>query len=188
MPLRVAEPPPAVRQVAAEYVHQMGTPRGVFPALSGVAREELALVAPHRIYTAGLGDLLDRGLGGAAQTGWRYLVGDAERVLASVELAGDAGESPLLNGGPYVAATATAIDELERLPEVAAGDYELRLLKVPALHVAAAWLVGGHRLVVPLAPAPSFLEAGHRYTEEEFVAALREPAQRALASQAPSGG
>ena len=115
-------------------------------------------------------------------------MGDAERVLASVELAGDAGESPLLNGGPYVAATATAIDELERLPEVAAGDYELRLLKVPALHVAAAWLVGGHRLVVPLAPAPSFLEAGHRYTEEEFVAALREPAQRALASQAPSGG
>ncbi len=188
MPLRVAEPPLTVRQTAAEYVHQMGTPQGVFPALSGVAQEELELVAPHRIYTAGLGDLLDRGLAGAAQTGWRYLVGDAERVVASVELAGDAGESPLINGGPYVAATAAAIDELERLPDVAAGDYELRLLKVPALHVAAAWLVGAQRLVVPLAPTPSFLEAGHRYTEEEFVVTLREPAQRALASEAPSGG
>jgi hypothetical protein len=60
--------------------------------------------------------------------------------------------------------------------------------RVPALHVAAAWLVGAQPLVTPLAPAPSFLDAGRSYTEEEFAAALQEPAQRALAAEPPSGG
>jgi hypothetical protein len=188
MPLRVAEPPPEVRQAAAEYVHQVATPLGVFPALREVAQDELALVAPHRIYTADLDVLLERGLTGAVQAGWRYLVADRERIVASVELAGDAGESPLLNGGPYVAATAIAIDELERLPEVTAADFELRLLKVPGLHVVAAWLVGPQRLVRPLSPVPGFLEATRDYTEEQFADAVREPARRVLASDADAGG
>lgn len=188
MPLRVMEPPDEVRQAAADHVHQLATPRGVFPALRDVVREELTLVAPHRIYTAGLDALLERGLDGAAFTGWRYLVADRDRVVASAELAGDAGESPLLNEGPYVASTATAINELEQLPEVTTGDFELRLLKVPALYIAAAWLVGDQRLVIPLAPAPSFLQPGRPYSESDFTAALREPAQRVLASEGPSGG
>lgn len=191
MPLRVAEPPPQVRQQAAAYVYELAAPDGAFPALREVDRQELALVAPHRIYTAGLSVLVDRGLDAAVPTGWRYLVADGPRIVAGVELAddaGDAGGSPLLNGGPYVTATASAIDRLEALPEVAAGDFELRLLKVPALHVVAAWLAGGRSLVTPLAPAPSFLEAGRSYTEEEFAAALREPARRILAAEAPSGG
>jgi hypothetical protein len=188
MPLRATEPPRTVSQQAAQYVHQVATPRGVFPALRDVVREELELVAPHQVYTAGLDALVERGLAGAAQTGWRYLVADRGHIVASVELAGDAGESPLLNGGPYVAATESAVNDLERRPEVVAADFELRFLKVPALHVAAAWLVGAQPLVTPLAPAPSFLEAGRSYTEEEFASALQEPARRALAAEPPSGG
>jgi len=188
MPLKVMEPPDAVQRAAAAHVHELATPRGVFPALRDVVREELALVAPHRIFTAGLDVLLERGLEAAAPAGWRYLVADRDRIVASAEVAGDSGEAPLLNGGPYVGSTAAAIGELERLPPVTAGDFELRLLKVPALYVVAAWLVGEQRLVVPLAPAPSFLEPGRPYTEEEFVAALREPARRVLAAEGPSGG
>jgi hypothetical protein len=186
MPLRVTEAPPEVRRQAAAYVYELAAPDGAFPALRDVDREELALVAPHRIYTAGLSALVDRGLDAAVPAGWRYLVADGPRVVAGVELAGD--ESPLLNGGPYVTATASAIDRLEARPEVADGDVELRLLKVPALHVVAAWVVGGPSLVTPLAPVPSFLEAGRAYTEEEFAAAVREPARRVLAAEAPSGG
>lgn len=188
MPFTVAEPPDTVQRAAAAYVHQLATPRGVLPALRDVVREELTLVAPHRMYTLRLDALLERGLAGASFTGWRFLVLDRERVVASTELAGDSGESPLMNGGPYVASTAAAIDELERLPEVAAGDFELRLLKVPGLHVVAAWLAGDQRLAVPLAPAPGFLEAGRPYTEPEFAAALREPAERVLSAEGPSGG
>lgn len=188
MPLTVVEAPPAVRRAAAEHVHQLATPRGVFPALRDVIREELVLLAPHRMYTAELTALLDSGLAGATQTGWRLLVADRDRIVASVELADDEGQAPLLNSGPYVASTASAIDEIEALPEVTAADFEFRLLKVPALHVVAAWLAGAQQLVVPLAPVPGFLEAGREYTEEDFLATLREPAGHVLAAEAPSGG
>src|SRR5215813_13109914 len=39
MPLRVMQPPDAVQQAAADHVHQLATPRGVFPALRDVVRE-----------------------------------------------------------------------------------------------------------------------------------------------------
>jgi hypothetical protein len=87
-----------------------------------------------------------------------------------------------------VTSTAAVIDELERLPEVTADDFELRLLKVPALHVVAAWLAGDQRLAVPLAPAPGFLESGRPYSEPDFAEALRGPAQRVLAAEGPAGG
>jgi hypothetical protein len=181
MPLKPVEPPEAVRRAAAAQVHQLATPHGIFPALRDVVREELALVAPHQMYTLDADAVLSGGLGGAEPAGWRFLVTDRDRVVASAELAGEAGEAPLLNGGPYVASTAEAIDELERLPQIADGDYELRILKVPALYVVAAWLAGERPTLVPLAPAPSFLEAGRPYSEAEFMAALQGPARDVVA-------
>jgi hypothetical protein len=180
MPLRPLEPPEAVRTAAAAQVHQLATPRGIFPALRDVVRENLALVAPHRMYTLGADAIVSDGLSAAVPAGWRFLVADGDRVVASAELAGDAGEAPSLNGGPYVASTATAIDELERLPLLVQGDYEFRMLKVPALYVVAAWLVGDNDALVPLAPAPSFLAAGRPYSEAEFIGALQGPAQEVV--------
>jgi hypothetical protein len=188
MPLKPVEPPAAVRSAAAAHVHQLATPHGIFPALRDVVRQELALVAPHRVYTLGLDAVLEKGLEGAASAGWRYQVTDRDQIVASAVLAGDAGESPLLNSGPFVSSTVTAIDDLESRPEIAQGEFELRLLKVPGLYVVAAWLVGERRLIAPLAPTPSFLEAGRLYTEEDFVAALQEPARRVLAAEGASGG
>jgi hypothetical protein len=188
MPVRVVEPPDAVRRAAAAHVHQLATPHGLFPALREVLLEELALVAPHRIFTLGVDAVLGEGLDRAVPAGWRYLVADRNRIVASAELAGDQGEAPSLNSGSFVASTASMIDELELKPEVARGDFELRLLKVPALYVVAAWLIGERRLVVPLAPAPSFLEAGRVYDEREFLEALAAPARRILSFQGPSGG
>jgi hypothetical protein len=146
-----------------------------------VVRENLALVAPHRMYTLPLDAVAEKGLGAATPAGWRFLVMDKDRVVASAELAGDSGENPLLNGGPYVGSTAAAIDDMERLPELAEAEFELRILKVPALYVVAAWLVGEGQLLVPLEPAPSFLEPGKPYSEGDFVAALAGPAQAILA-------
>jgi hypothetical protein len=108
--------------------------------------------------------------------------------VASAETADDAGADPSLNGGPYVASTAAAIDEVERLPEVAAGKFELRLLKVPGLYVVAAWLVGDQHLLVPLEPVPSFLAAGRPYSEADFLHALEEPAARVLAGVSDTSG
>jgi len=191
MPLNPVEPPEEVSLAAATHVHMLaGTPES-FLALADVERENLELVAPHKIYTLSL----EAAAGGArladAQPGgWRFLVADGERVVASAEVPEEEGRhAPSVNSGAYVQATADAIDRLEEMPEVASGAFEMRLLKVPALYVAAAWLADEGNLVVPLEPAPSYLEPGHAYREEEFLDALREPAQRVVAmDDGESGG
>lgn len=188
MPVKVVEPPDAVRAAAAAHVHQLATPRGIFPALRDVIREELALVAPHRVYTLGLDVALEGGLERATSAGWRYLIADRDRIVASTELAGESGETQMLNGGPYVAATAEAIDQLDKRPEIATGDWELRLLKVPALYIVAMWLVSERQLIVPLAPAPSYLEAGRAYSPDEFLDAITQPARDVLGFTGASGG
>ena len=59
-----------------------------------------------------------------------------------------------------------------------AGNYEVRMLRVPALYVVALWLKdldGDDDLIVPLVPAPAFLEAGRAYREAEFLDTLEAP-------------
>lgn len=182
MPLTPSEPPEAVYLAAAAYVRDSTLPEHAFPPLRDVEREILELVAPHQVFTLGLDAVLGQGMQEAQPTGWRFLVGDGRRILASAEVAAGPDQSPSLNYGSYVNATAEAIDWIEELPDIAAGSFELRLLKVPALYVAAAWLVDDRSLVVPLAPAPAYLDAGHSYPEQEFIAMLRARAE-AVASQ-----
>ncbi len=88
MPLRPLEPPEAVRTAAAAQVHQLATPRGIFPALRDVVRENLALVAPHRMYTLGADAIVSDGLSAVVPAGWRFLVADGDRVVASAEASG----------------------------------------------------------------------------------------------------
>ena len=188
MPLRSLEPPDAVRTAAALHVDRLAT-LGAFPPLRDVTREELALVAPHRVYVLPLAAIEGGRLEEAQPVGWRFLIARGEQVVASAELDDSSGAAPSVHGGPYAAATAKTIDDLEHRSEIAADDFELRLLKVPALYIVAAWLVNREPIVVPLAPAPSFLEAGALYPGREFVAVLRGPAERLRAfEEGPSGG
>jgi hypothetical protein len=87
-----------------------------------------------------------------------------------------------------VASTAASIDDAERLPEVADRDFEFRILKVPGLYVVAAWLAGDRDLLVPLEPAPSFLQAGRRYSDGDFLRALEHPAEQILATASDTSG
>jgi hypothetical protein len=65
-------------------------------------------------------------------------------------------------------------------------------VRIPALYVMALWLKdldGDDDVVVPMAPAPSFLEANRPYTEREFLKALAGPArERRAFSNAPEAG
>lgn len=188
MPLTAMQPPDSVRRAVAAHVDLVATSRGAFPALRDAARENLELVAPHRMYTLPLDAIAGTRLD-ARPAGWRFLVTNENKVVASAEVAGEAGEAPAINAGAYVYSTAEAIPYLEQLPEIANGSFELRLLKIPALYIVAAWLVDEHRLVVPLAPAPNYIEAGHPYEEQTFLAALKEPAEAISAlDDGTSGG
>jgi hypothetical protein len=99
MPLKPLEPPEAVRRAAAGHVYQLATPRRIFPALRQIAREDLELVAPHRVYTLDLDSISSRTLDRARPSGWRFLVVSGKQVVASAETADDEGAEPSLNSG-----------------------------------------------------------------------------------------
>ena len=158
MPLLAPEPP----SQAAEIVHstfRTFAENGTFrtPALRN-ATGPLQLTQPHQAFTLGLADLVaGKGLEAATPTGWRYLVQQGDKTLASAEtaLTGTAPEHVFaaINEGRFVASTADAIRTARALPEVSKGNFELRLLRVPGLYFTAVWLHGAQGtsdVLVPL--------------------------------------
>lgn len=145
--------------------------------------EALDVAAPHDVYTLGL-DALEagQGLDAAELVARRVLIMRARDAVATAEL--DESETLSATEGPFAAATAAAISQVESWPAVAEGDYELRVLRLPALYFMALWLKdesGNDDLIVPLEPAPDGIEGGRGYDEEEIVGELRERARARLA-------
>jgi hypothetical protein len=182
MGLMPSEPPAGLVDELVAHVQRLAHPPTSASILRDAGTDRLVLTAPHRAYVLPADAIAQAGLEGARFVGWRFLLMEDERVIAAVQTAGEQVRTPSLNAGPFVGATAAAINSLESLSEVARGEFELRLLTVPALYAAAAWLVGERTLVVPLAPTPACLRAGEPYTEQSFLDAIREPARSALAA------
>jgi hypothetical protein len=187
MTLRVAETTDQGVEAVRSHLSDLAG-RTAFPqrALSRANPAELALAVPHAVYFLGLSDLA-RGasLDAATIVGQRFLVMDGDRPIASAELA-DQDESSRVqaNEGPYVESTAAAIAQAEEDPELADGAYEVRVLRIPALYFMGIWLKNeqeGTDVVIPLTPAPAPLDALRKYTPDEVLTALREPARDRLA-------
>jgi hypothetical protein len=148
----------------------------------------LSLTAPHRVFTGELSTLADAEDANAAfvHTAWRMLVEEAGEVYAAAECHGfpqapDSSVTTELNRGPFVQATASVIAEMEGHPQFRDADYELRLLRVPALYLVALWLHGedgGYS--VPLPPAPTPFEARRPYDIDVFMGHVREEARKML--------
>ena len=147
--------------------------------------EELSHSEPHPVFYVPL-DALAAGklLDAATQTSWRYLLVQDDAAIAEAELssgrrgAKGAGAKPLeflgLTHGPFTAATIEALAAAEQLPQVAAADYELRLLKVPAVYLVALWLHGAKDdILVPMGDPPRGLKKNRPYTEAAVIKALR---------------
>jgi hypothetical protein len=148
-------------------------------AIGAADPETLDVAAPHDVYTLGLDALASgAGLEAAEPVGQRVLLMRAEEAVATAELADpSAGEGLSTTEGPFTESTAATIAAVESWPQVAEGDYELRLLRVPAVYLMALWLKdrsGGDDLLVPLDPAPAGLEAGRGYGVSELLGELRE--------------
>lgn len=151
----------------------------------------LALAAPHDVYSLGLRDLAGgASLDAATVVGRRFIVMDGDQPIASAEVADQDGSGFQANEGPYVESTAAAIERAERDPELADDDYEVRLLRIPALYVVALWLKnerGGADVLIPLDPAPAPLEAGRKYEPAEVLRAVVEAARARLAFDEEGG-
>ena len=147
--------------------------------------EELSHSEPHPVYYVSLDALADgKLLAAATQASWRYLLVQDDAAVAEAELsvgrrgAKGAGAKPLaflgLTHGPFTAATIESLGAAERLPQVAAADYELRLLKVPAVYLAALWLHGANDdILIPMGDPPGGLKKNRPYTEAAVIKALR---------------
>jgi len=158
--------------------------------------EELAHSEPHPVYVATLDDLAaGKLLSAAKQTGWRYLLAQHNEVVAEAELTagrraakgakGAKGtkhkdlEFASLTHGPFTTATIDGLHAAERLPQIAKADYELRLLKVPAVYLVALWLHGGSEdILIPLGQPPDGLKKNKAYTEASVIRALRPTVER----------
>jgi hypothetical protein len=147
--------------------------------------EKLSHSEPHPVFYAPLDALADgKLLDAATQASWRYLLVQGDAAIAEAELsagrrgAKGAGTKPLeflgLTQGPFTAATIEALGTAEQLPQVAAADYELRLLKVPAVYLVALWLHGAKDdILVPMGDPPGGLKRNRAYTEAAVIKALR---------------
>lgn len=152
-------------------------------ALARVNPLDVALALPHDVYTLGLDDLV-RGatLDDAQPVGRRFLVMAGDEAVASAEITGD-GAGFQANEGPFVAATARAVARAEQDPATATGDYEVRVLRLPALYFMALWLKsdgGRPDLVIPMDPAPAPFSAGKSVDVREVVSELANLARRRL--------
>jgi hypothetical protein len=145
----------------------------------------VAVVLPHPVFELDLEDLhKNAGLNHARSGRWRYLVMQGPSTIAAAEVTADAlGKAQSVssvNRGPFVEATQVGIREAERLPSVQNGSFELRLLRISALYIAALWLkdtVGDADTLIPLAPAPDYLTPGQAYSAPEFLDRARAAAQ-----------
>jgi hypothetical protein len=193
MPLHIPEAPETATAVVSSTVRAFAE-SGNFrlPALRS-ATGPLQVMQSHQVFTLDLTDLVaGRGLQAARPSGWRFLIQDGEKVVAAAEtvVTGISAEH-LFSGfseGPFAPSTADAIRTAQRLPDVERGEFELRLLRVPALYFMAVWVYdtgGKGDLLLPLAPAPQGIQAGQAVAATTL---LRELASRAEAGAAVGPG
>ena len=197
MPVTFAAPPPQVAELTQRQLQEMAQHKHFTVApLAAAEPSKIQLDSGHPVYNIGLSDLLtDKPLTAAAPfTAWRFIVNAGTPDSAAAETLQDPEQGiptfASVNAGPFVTGTIEALKNLATDPAFAKGDWEGRMIRVPALYVMAIWAhekKTGADLIRPTAPIPPYL-AAKTYTWPEFKAALREPAKQKLANDADTKG
>jgi len=187
MAIRTGQIPPAAIEALRQGLGQMrGLPQADVSAFEA-AEEGVQEGVPHETFHLGLDAIrAHRGLAAAEPVGWRYLLAGhaAEPTVAAEVMQSDAGFTFAgLNDGPFVKQMLDAMRKAN-----VQGDYEPRLLRVPAVYVVAAWLkdsTGNNDLFIPLDPSNPALEPGRVYNAKEFEQALVKAADEMAEATRP---
>jgi hypothetical protein len=141
------------------------------------------------VYHLGLSDIVgDSDIKSSVQTGWRYILKQDDEVLAHAETIIDPNGKHLFAGtneGPLIEGTTKAIKAVEGQKEIIKGNFEVRLLFIPAIYVAALWLTdkeGKVDFAVPIEPTPAPLTPNKLITLKELLSIVQDKAKSALAS------
>lgn len=176
---------PAVQAITREVASLAARPEQHRRLLDAAPPEQLSIAAPHPVYVLGLDAVAEgAGLERAEQVGQRCLIMSDDGAVATAEIADpEASAGVTTTRGPFTEATVKTIDEVEAWSEVEREDFEMRLLRIPALYLMALWLHredGTEDLFSPLEPAPLSLDPQASYSWEELAKVLRPEAQKVL--------
>jgi hypothetical protein len=197
MPVTFAEPPRQVKEITQRQLQDMAQQKHFTIApLAAAEPGKIELASGHAVYNIGLRDLLsDRPLTAAPLTAWRFIVNAGAQDSAAAETHQDPEQGipafASINAGPFVTGTIAALKTLATDPAFTKGDWEGRMIRIPALYIMAIW---AHEkktnadLIRVTAPVPPYLDANKTYTWPEFKAVLQEPAKQKLANDDDTKG
>jgi len=190
MPLHMPDPPSGVADSVRSTVKQFaGNSHHSLKKLRGASADHVDVSTPQQVFTMGVDDIsAGAGLDRARPVGWRHLVTAHGKAIASAETTvahdGKTHVPSHVDEGPFVDATADAVAAAQALPNVAGTDFEMRVLRIPALYFMALWLHStAADLLVPMAPSP----IGQEGQAVPAAQVLSELAERARAMSAPTG-
>jgi hypothetical protein len=142
------------------------------------------------MYTIGLKDLSTAAdLSSADQKSWRYLIKQGETVVATADaIHGPENKAMFsdINEGHLVNGLALAIQAANNNDQMKTGQFEARLLTIPALYFAALWLTDPTNktdLIIPIDPGPTRFPANKVVTLKELLPVLQQQAKTALDAQ-----
>jgi hypothetical protein len=191
MPITFPKAPRAAAAKLVGHLTELARERKLPHRMPQMHLETLSHSEAHGVYFVPLNALAEgKLLAAAKQTSWRYLLVQDDAAIGEAELsAGRRGakgpaarslEFVSLTHGPFAPATVEALDAAERLPQVARTDYELRLLRIPAVYFVALWLHSAEDdILMPIGDPPAGLKRNEPYDEAAVIAALRGPAEQA---------
>jgi hypothetical protein len=190
MALITPNPPRATRKAFREGLAEM-------IRYGRAPKDLLKQDAPREIYTLTLEEIVQgKGLGEPKPTAWEFLVGSASGPAVAVGVAhpppGKAPRMTSVTRGPDPAEALHAAEQVAKLPQVQARNYELRRLWIAGLYIGAYWLrarEGGPDLVVPDHALARELERMRAYSMDEFLAVVKTVAEKRLKfNDAPGQG
>jgi hypothetical protein len=178
--------------IAASLPHASSAITQFIAARAANAAAGPALSLP--VYVLGLSDVVGAGVGNAHHAGWAHVLpssASARPVLVDTAVRANQHVFAAVTENATAADLRGRIAALQNDPVVAATAYDAALLKIPAMGLIAVWLRDAAKkndLVVPLAPAPASVTAGHHYTVPQLLAAVGPIAHAKLARDAPTKG
>jgi hypothetical protein len=196
MALERPAPPEKFRIEASEGLSRstgkaMGLAGGAPPTLSD----------PHQVFTMDRAELLGgAGLDKAKAVGWRYLGGPqgtlgggapspSPTVVAEVAVNKGVPSFSHRQEGWLAKRTRETMDLAAKLPQVNAGSYELRMLRLPSVQLTdAIWLKNkgaGKDIIIPIASKSPELAPGKVYKASDFLNITRELAKEPSFDNSP---
>ncbi len=182
MPLRFLTPPQASFDRVASSVGRVAAGgAGIQIASASVPPAPQAF--PHPVYALGLTDIVNgAGIADAKQVSWRYLLDGSDGALVAAEVSASRPDDPIsLNRGRAVGGTRDQVTTSNVDARFATDDYEVKLLRVPALSLVFLWLEApSDEVFIAIEPTFPPFKVGETYSRADLEQALRAPAAERL--------